>query len=132
MLPGPRGPHPKRIEHRPFRIRQPQSNGFVERLYRTLLNEDFRIQGGIKWYKALEEMQQDLHDYLVIYNTKRPHQGRSLKGMTPLCRAQARAPQDNEEGVQENGRKYCLTTGSPRGLVSGECCLCTSPSCTLF
>lgn len=28
-------------------------------------------------------MQKDLDDYLIRYNTKRPHQGRSIKGKTP-------------------------------------------------
>ena len=65
------------------RFRRQQSNGFIERLHRTLLDEHFRIQGRTKWYEALEEMQTDLDDYLVIYNTKRPHQGRNTKGITP-------------------------------------------------
>ena len=38
------------IEHRTTRVRRPQSNGFVERLHRTLLDEHFRIQGRTKWY----------------------------------------------------------------------------------
>lgn len=50
------------IEHRTTRVRRPQSNGFVERLHRTLLDEHFRIQGRTKWYEALDEMQQDLDD----------------------------------------------------------------------
>ena len=29
-------------------------------------------------------MQKDLDAYLVQYNEKRPHQGRNMKGMTPL------------------------------------------------
>ena len=29
-------------------------------------------------------MQKDLDEYLVIYNTKRPHQGRGMNGRTPL------------------------------------------------
>lgn len=73
------------IEHRTTKVRRPQSNGFVERLHRTLLDEHFRIQGRTKWYEALEEMQQDLDDYLVTYNTKRPHQGRNMKGATPYA-----------------------------------------------
>ncbi|QOR37146.1 IS481 family transposase [Billgrantia diversa] len=73
------------IEHRTTKVRRPQSNGFVERLHRTLLDEHFRIQGRTKWYEALEEMQQDLDDYLATYNTKRPHQGRNMKGATPYA-----------------------------------------------
>lgn len=71
------------IEHRTTKVRRPQSNGFVERLHRTLLDEHFRIQGRTKWYESLGEMQKDLDVYLQHYNHKRPHQGRNMKGRTP-------------------------------------------------
>ena len=71
------------IEHRKTRIKRPQSNGFVERLHRTLLDEHFRVMGRKKWYETLEEMQIDLDADLVHYNTKRPHQGRAMNGRTP-------------------------------------------------
>jgi len=71
------------IEHRTTRVRRPQSNGFVERLHRTLLDEHFRIMGRKKWYESVEAMQKDLDDYLIHYNTKRPHQGRNMNGRTP-------------------------------------------------
>lgn len=71
------------IEHRTTRVKRPQSNGFVERLHRTLLDEHFRVQGRKKWYETIAEMQNDLDAYLVTYNTKRPHQGRAMNGRTP-------------------------------------------------
>lgn len=71
------------IEHRTTPVRRPQSNGFVERLHRTLLDEHFRVQGRTKWYESLEEMQKDLDTFLVYYNQKRPHQGRKMNGQTP-------------------------------------------------
>lgn len=71
------------IEHRTTRVRRPQSNGFVERLHRTLLDEHFRIQGRQKFYESLEEMQKDLDQYLHHYNYERSHQGRGMKGRTP-------------------------------------------------
>ena len=64
------------------RIRRPQSNGFVERLHRTLLDEHFRIQGRRNWYESLDEMQSDLNAYLH-YNHERAHQGRNMNGRTP-------------------------------------------------
>ena len=70
---------------KPTRVRRPQSNGFVERLHRTLLDEHFRIKGREKWYESVDEMQTDLDRYLVTYNTKRPHQGRGMKGRTPAA-----------------------------------------------
>jgi transposase InsO family protein len=71
------------IEHRTTRIRRPQSNGFVERLHRTLLDEHFRVMGRKKWYESIEEMQTDLDQYLHHYNHERPHQGRNMNGNTP-------------------------------------------------
>ncbi len=71
------------IEHRTTKVRRPQSNGFVERMHRTLLDEHFRIKGREKFYEALTEMQDDLEKYLVYYNEKRAHQGRNMKGRTP-------------------------------------------------
>ena len=71
------------IEHRTTQIRRPQSNGIVERMHRTLLDEHFRIQGRIKFYESLEEMQAGLDSYLNIYNYERAHQGRNMNGRTP-------------------------------------------------
>lgn len=72
------------IEHRTTRVKRPQSNGFVERLHRTLLDEHFRIMGRKKFYETVDEMQTDLEAYLKTYNHERPHQGRNMKGRTPL------------------------------------------------
>ena len=71
------------IEHRKTRIKRPQSNGFVERLHRTLLDEHFRVMGRKKWYESIDEMQKDLNKYLRIYNHERAHQGRNMNGRTP-------------------------------------------------
>lgn len=71
------------IEHRTTRVRRPQSNGFVERFHRTLLDEHFRIQGRQKFYESLAEMQKDLDGYLHQYNYERAHQGRNMNGRTP-------------------------------------------------
>ena len=69
--------------HRTTRVKHPQSNGFVERLHRTLLDEHFRVMGRKKWYETIKEMQTDLDAYIARYNTKRPHQGRAMNGRTP-------------------------------------------------
>ncbi|MGW8323065.1 MAG: IS481 family transposase [Thermodesulfobacteriota bacterium] len=71
------------IEHRTTKVRRPQSNGFIERFHRTLLDEHLRVKGRTTWYETLEEMQQDLEAYLEQYNTKRPHRGRGMEGRTP-------------------------------------------------
>ena len=71
------------IEHRTTRIRSPRTNGFVERMNRTLLDECFRVKGRTTWYVEPEEIQRDLDEYLDRYNLQRSHQGYRLKGRTP-------------------------------------------------
>ena len=72
------------IAHKRTRVSRPQSNGIVERLHRTLLDEHFRVEGRRTWFETLDEMQAVLDGYLVTYNTKRPHQGRGMNGRTPI------------------------------------------------
>lgn len=72
------------IDHRTTKVRRPQSNGYVERMHRTLLDEHFRIQGRVKFYESIEEMQFDLDQYLMKYNNERSHQGRNMNGRTPF------------------------------------------------
>jgi transposase InsO family protein len=71
------------IERRTTPVRRPQSNGIVERLHRTILDEHFRIQGRIKLYESPGETQQDLDAYLHLYNCERARQGRDMSGRTP-------------------------------------------------
>jgi transposase InsO family protein len=71
------------IEHRTTKIRSPRTNGFVERMNRTLLDECFRVTGRTTWYLEPEEIQRDLDRFLAHYNLERSHQGYRLKGRTP-------------------------------------------------
>jgi transposase InsO family protein len=72
------------IKHRRTRVSRPQSNGFIERFHRTVLDEHLRIKGRTTWYESVQHMQDDLDVYLDFYNSKRPHQGRGMNGRTPL------------------------------------------------
>jgi transposase InsO family protein len=80
------------IEHRTTRVKRPQSNGIVERFHRTLLDEHFRVEGRRTWFETIDEMQKVLDDYLVTYNTRRPHQGRGMNGRTPITVFKAGLP----------------------------------------
>jgi transposase InsO family protein len=40
------------IEHRTTKVRSPRTNGFVQRMNRTLLDECFRVKGRTTWYMA--------------------------------------------------------------------------------
>jgi transposase InsO family protein len=71
------------IEHRTTKVRSPRTNGFVERMNRTLLDECFRVKGRTTWYMAPEEIQRDLDVFIAFYNELRTHQGYRLKGRTP-------------------------------------------------
>lgn len=89
------------IEHRTTRVRRPQSNGFVERMHRTLLDEHFRIMGRTKWYESIEEMQKDLEVYLKQYNHERTHQGRNMNGRTPYTAFIDGLPKIEKQGKTE-------------------------------
>lgn len=71
------------IEHRTTKVRSPRTNGFVERMNKTLLDECFRVEGRKTWYDNTEQIQADLDKFLEYYNLKRSHQGYRLKGRTP-------------------------------------------------
>jgi Integrase core domain len=65
------------IKHRHTMPYRPQTNGKVERFWRTL-NDDL-IEG--THFETKEEFKDELFKYLVYYNTIRPHQG--LNGLQP-------------------------------------------------
>ena len=89
------------IEHRTTRVKRPQSNGIVERLHRTLLDEHFRVEGRRTWFETVEEMQAVLDTYLEGYNQRRPHQGRGMNGRTP-ARAFADGIRKSTPAKEEN------------------------------
>ena len=66
------------IKHRYTRPYRPQTNGKIERFWRTL-NEDLLDE---TTFESVEELKEELVEYLLYYNTVRPHQG--LKGKSPL------------------------------------------------
>ena len=71
------------IQHRTTRVARPQTNGFVERFHRTILEEFFRVQLRRKVYDTLEELEVDLQTWIVDYNTRRPHHGYRNNKRTP-------------------------------------------------
>lgn len=66
------------IKHRHTRPYRPQTNGKVERFWRTL-NEDL-IEG--TYFESLEHLEDELMKYMLYYNHQRPHQG--IDGKTPV------------------------------------------------
>ena len=66
------------IKHRYTRPYRPQTNGKIERFWRTL-NEDL-LEGTT--FESVAELRDELQQYLLYYNTQRPHQ--AIDGKTPL------------------------------------------------
>jgi len=71
------------IEHRRTQVRRPQTNGFVERFHRTVLDEFFRIVFRKKRYETVASLQEDLDSWLHEYNYERPHLGYRNQGRRP-------------------------------------------------
>lgn len=65
----------KRTKHKRTKVARPQTNGFVERFHRTVLDEFFRQAFRTKLYLSVADLQADLDAWLVSYNEERPHQG---------------------------------------------------------
>lgn len=72
-----------KIIHRYTQVKHPWTNGFVERLNRTILEEFYQVALRKKIYHSLDELQRDLNQFLNWYNFNRPHQGYRLKGCCP-------------------------------------------------
>ena len=64
------------IDHTKTKARSPQTNGICERFQRTILNEFYQIAFRKKIYNSLEELQQDVDEWITKYNEDRPHSGK--------------------------------------------------------
>ena len=73
------------LEARHTRIRsgRPQTNGHVENLQKTILDECWRPAFARALYPSLSGLKRDLADYLETYNYDRIHRGRLTRGMIP-------------------------------------------------
>ncbi len=72
------------IDHTKTKARSPQTNGIVERFHKTILNEFYQITFRKKVYRDLTQIQADLDEWLVKYNTERTYQGKMCCGRTPF------------------------------------------------
>jgi transposase InsO family protein len=75
--------HLNDIEHTRIRVRRPQTNGSVERLNQTVKDEFYAVAFRKKLYSTIEEIQVDLDDFMLYYNSQRTNQGRHCQGRTP-------------------------------------------------
>jgi len=65
------------VKHRYIKPYRPQTNGKIERFWRTL--EDDLIKG--TYFKNKENLKEEILQYIYYYNEERPHQ--SLNGLPP-------------------------------------------------
>ena len=72
------------IDHSKTKARNPQTNGITERLNQTILDEFYKVAFRKKLYSSLQEIQEDLDEFMCEYNNKRTNQGRYCKGRTPM------------------------------------------------
>ena len=72
------------IDHTRTKAKSPQTNGICERFHRTMQEEFYAIAFRKKLYHSLEEMQQDIDQWLQFYNGERTHSGRYCYGKTPM------------------------------------------------
>jgi transposase InsO family protein len=71
------------IAHRRTEVCSPQTNGFCERLHRTIQEEFFTSAFRRTLYDSVEQLQNHLDAYLNFYNRERSHQGYRTQGQTP-------------------------------------------------
>ena len=72
------------IDHSRTKTKSPQTNGIVERFHKTILNEFYQVAFRKKLYRSIDELQDDLDEWMRAYNEVRPHQGRWCYGKTPM------------------------------------------------
>lgn len=79
------------IEHHRIPPGKPIFNGYCERFQRTILEEFYKVIFRKKFFKSMEELNQDLQKYLVYYNFERLHFGLAALGALPIDVFQAKS-----------------------------------------
>lgn len=72
------------IDHTFTKAKSPQTNGICERFHRTILNEFYQVAFRKKVYQSIDELQNDVDEWVNYYNHKRPHSGKRCEGRTPM------------------------------------------------
>jgi transposase InsO family protein len=72
------------IDHSRTKAKSPQTNGICERFHRTVTEEFYEVAFRKKIYRDLDELQEDLDQWLAYYNGHRPHTGKHCEGRTPF------------------------------------------------
>ncbi|GGF72418.1 hypothetical protein GCM10011332_27990 [Terasakiella brassicae] len=70
--------------HKKTKVKHPQTNGICERFHKTILQEFYQVTFRKKIYETIEQLRNDLDEWLDYYNNKRTHQGKICCGRTPM------------------------------------------------
>ena len=73
------------IDHSRTKTESPQTNGIVERLHETVLDEFYRVAFRKRVYASITELQANLDAWMRTYDETREHQGRWCFGKTPMA-----------------------------------------------
>jgi len=72
------------VDHTKTKAKSPQTNGICERFHKTILQEFYQIAFRKKIFNTMEELQQDLDQWIEHYNNNRTHTGKYCYGKTPM------------------------------------------------
>ena len=72
------------IDHTKTKVKSPQTNGICEPFHRTILDEFYRVTFRKTLYESIEQLQEDLDNWINYYNTEQTNQGKRCKGKTPM------------------------------------------------
>lgn len=72
------------IDHSKTKAKSPQTNGICERFHRTIQDEFYAVAFRKKIYASIEELQQDIDQWIQHYNEERTHSGKHCFGKTPM------------------------------------------------
>ena len=86
-----------RVEHYSSAV-----NSICERFHKTILQEFYQVTFRKKIYETIEQLQNDLDEWIDHYNNERTHQGKVCEGRTPM--------QTLEEGKAISREKFVAGT----------------------
>ena len=75
--------HHTRLPRNLRNFRGTWTNGFVERLQGTILQEHWRVAFRRRYFTNRSALHRSLAEFMRYYNDERPHQGYRLRGRTP-------------------------------------------------
>src|SRR6266850_1893954 len=73
------------LRHTRTKPRHAWTNGFVERLQGTILQEHWRVAFRRRYFTSRTALQRSLEAFMQSYNHERPHQGYRVRGRTPAA-----------------------------------------------